>query len=166
MNNITQNKVNTKRIRKVKKLQLRQTYELLKTKHIFSFFSNFWGIFVGFVGSEIHYVLEHHVLFSWSLTYDHSMRPLCDDHEEDGNDEFWIQVYQGGKSDLPSSHRVNLVPRPVILSKVLLTHPHCQEFYLHILIIDLYNFGCYPHSRQLLKYPHPFFPSSYPSSGY
>ena len=71
-----------------------------------------------------HHVLEHHVLFSWSLTCGHSMRPLCDDHEEDGNDEFWIQVYQGGKSDLPSSHRVNLVPRPVILSKVLLTHPH------------------------------------------
>ena len=60
---------------------------------------------------------------------------VCDDHEEDGNDEFWIQVYQGGKSDLPSSHRVNLVPRPVILSKVLLTLNHCQNFSSPILIV-------------------------------
>ena len=59
-----------------------------KKKRHFSFFSNFWGIFVGFVGSEIHHVLEHYALFSWSLTCGHSMRPLCDDHEEDGNDEF------------------------------------------------------------------------------
>ena len=59
-----------------------------KKKRHFSFLSNFWGIFVGFVGSEIHHVLEHYALFSWSLTCGHSMRLLCDDHEEDGNDEF------------------------------------------------------------------------------
>ena len=52
-----------------------------KKKRHFSFFSNFWGIFVGFVGNEIHHVLEHYVLFSWSLTYSHSVRPaLCESH--------------------------------------------------------------------------------------